>query len=85
MPVPKARSSEKCHLKAVIVQIGGGTAVYPGSFTIPFARFPTADIEGILDFLVDRTELTNKDFKQVVDAGGHSDPEWWTNPFETEG
>ncbi len=36
-------------------------------------------------FWIDRLEVTNRDFKRFVDAGGYDDPTWWTAPFMSEG
>jgi len=33
------------------------------------------------DFWIDRTEVTNCDFKRFVDAGGYGDRRFWTQPF----
>ena len=35
-------------------------------------------------FLMDRHEVTNRQYKQFVDAGGYTDPKYWKVPF-TEG
>lgn len=37
------------------------------------------------DFLMDRYEVTNKDYKHFMDAGGYQNPEYWKYPFEKEG
>ena len=33
------------------------------------------------DFWIDRYEVTNREFKKFVDAGGYRDPKYWTEPF----
>ena len=33
------------------------------------------------DFWIDKYEVTNKEFKQFVDAGGYRDPKYWKEPF----
>jgi len=33
------------------------------------------------DFLIDKYEVTNRDFKKFVDAGGYRDPRYWKNSF----
>lgn len=33
------------------------------------------------EFLIDKYEVTNKQFKAFVDAGGYANPEWWTVPI----
>jgi serine/threonine protein kinase/dienelactone hydrolase len=37
------------------------------------------------DFLMDRFEVTNTDFKRFVDAGGYQDPKYWKYPFRDHG
>jgi dienelactone hydrolase len=33
------------------------------------------------DFWIDRYEVTNREFKRFVDAGGYRDPKFWQHPF----
>ena len=37
------------------------------------------------DFFVDRFEVTNRVYKQFVDAGGYGDPSFWKEPFIENG
>jgi dienelactone hydrolase len=37
------------------------------------------------DFYIDATEVTNREFKEFVDAGGYRSPEFWTQDFVREG
>ena len=37
------------------------------------------------DFWIDRTEVTNREFKRFVDAGGYREPKYWQIPFVKEG
>jgi dienelactone hydrolase len=37
------------------------------------------------DFLIDRAEVTNSEFKAFVDAGGYTKREYWTEPFLRNG
>ena len=37
------------------------------------------------DYWVDKFEVTNKQFKQFVDAGGYRKPEYWKEPFVENG
>ena len=41
--------------------------------------------EPVGDFLMDRFEVTNKDYKRFVDAGGYDHPEFWKQPFIKDG
>ena len=36
-------------------------------------------------YLIDRDEVTNKDYKAFVDAGGYEKREYWTQPFVKDG
>ncbi|MGH2400440.1 MAG: SUMF1/EgtB/PvdO family nonheme iron enzyme, partial [bacterium] len=37
------------------------------------------------DFWIDRTEVTNREFKRFVDAGGYREPRYWQVPFVKDG
>ncbi len=37
------------------------------------------------DYLIDATEVTNRQYKQFVDAGGYSDPKYWEHRFVEAG
>src|SRR5256714_9529463 len=37
------------------------------------------------DYWMDRYEVTNREFKQFVDAGGYRKPEYWKQPFVENG
>jgi serine/threonine protein kinase/dienelactone hydrolase len=37
------------------------------------------------DFLIDKFEVTNKDYKHFVDAGGYQKKEYWKHPFIKDG
>ncbi|HXX32770.1 MAG TPA: bifunctional serine/threonine-protein kinase/formylglycine-generating enzyme family protein [Myxococcaceae bacterium] len=37
------------------------------------------------DYLIDRTEVTNKDFKRFVDAGGYRNRDLWRHPVSRDG
>jgi len=39
----------------------------------------------IAPFLIDRHEVTNAEYKAFVDAGGYTNPDFWTEPFLEEG
>ena len=39
----------------------------------------------LTDFLMDRYEVTNRDYKRFVDAGGYTKPEYWDRPFIRDG
>ncbi len=58
--------------------IPGGTA----RLTTPLAEAPPAAIE---DFLIDRHEVTNQEYKKFVDAGGYRNRTFWKQPFQKDG
>ena len=43
------------------------------------------ETEPMVDFLIDRYEVTNAEFKRFVDAGGYSDSRYWKVPFVRDG
>ncbi len=54
-------------------------AVDGGSFSVGVMPAMT-----LPDFWIDKYELTNREFKKFVDAGGYGDEQYWKEPF-TEG
>jgi eukaryotic-like serine/threonine-protein kinase len=48
----------------------------------PHGQAPRVRIE---DFLIDRHEVTNEEYKRFVDAGGYQKREFWTQPFVRDG
>jgi formylglycine-generating enzyme required for sulfatase activity/predicted esterase len=49
--------------------------------------WPYLDAPRVLlsDYLIDRHEVTNEDYKKFVDGGGYEKPEYWAEPFVKEG
>lgn len=43
------------------------------------------DPRSVGDFWIDRYEVTNREFKRFVDAGGYENPEYWKQPFVLDG
>jgi eukaryotic-like serine/threonine-protein kinase len=35
----------------------------------------------LADYWIDRYEITNREYRKFVDAGGYSEPRYWTQPF----
>ena len=57
---------------------GGKTGVTtPGLDTLPEVQLD--------DYLMDRTEVTNAEYKIFVDRGGYQKPEFWKQPFVKDG
>ena len=54
---------------------GGGGEAAAGS------GGPTVQEVTLGDFFIDRHEVTQREFKRFVDAGGYSRPEFWRAPF----
>jgi serine/threonine protein kinase len=48
----------------------------------PFGRAAEQHVD---DFLIDRLEVTNEEFKKFVDAGGYQRHEYWVEPFTRDG
>jgi eukaryotic-like serine/threonine-protein kinase len=48
----------------------------------PMTQAPAAEID---DFLIDRHEVTNEEYKKFVDAGGYQKREFWKQPFVKDG
>ncbi len=64
-------------------------AAAPGMVPIPEGQvlilFPLTPPVMVSPFWIDQYEVTNKEFKQFVDAGGYKKPEYWKHPFVKEG
>ena len=56
-----------------------------GMVKIPGGPLPGAGSDIIPDYWMDRYEVTNKQFKQFVDAGGYQNPNYWKQPFVENG
>ncbi len=52
------------------------------SLNYPLMGVPPVKVE---DFLIDRHEVTNEEFKRFVDAGGYKREEYWKEPFVRDG
>lgn len=61
--------------------------VYDSSeqFAVPITEFAPLDRVTIPEYLIDRFEVTNGQYKEFVDAGGYSDSKWWTHPLMENG
>jgi len=66
-------------IPAEMVRVGGGSLSppYPG-----YEDTPPVELQ---DFLMDRFEITNREFKLFVDGGGYKRKEFWTEPIERDG
>ncbi len=43
------------------------------------------DAPALGGFWIDRLEVTNREYRQFMDAGGYDDPLFWVEPFEKDG
>jgi len=50
--------------------------------TPDLTHLPAVDLE---DYFLDRYEVTNRQFKEFVDAGGYVKPKYWTHEFVKDG
>jgi DNA-binding winged helix-turn-helix (wHTH) protein/dienelactone hydrolase len=57
-----------------MVRVEGGEPLIPG---IPKVRIP--------EYWIDKYEVTNKEYKRFIDAGGYRRRELWKHPFEKDG
>ncbi len=46
---------------------------------------PTTDTLDLADFLMDKLEITNAQYKAFVDAGGYTDKRWWDSTIVRDG
>ncbi len=59
--------------------------VPPGGLRVTITGFDYNIAVPATDFLIDRTEVTNAEFKAFVDAGGYAKQEYWNEPFVRDG
>ena len=62
----------------------------PGAESLPIGVPAISGLDGaprvpIRSFWIDRFEVTNREFKEFVDQGGYSRPEFWKQPFLKDG
>jgi eukaryotic-like serine/threonine-protein kinase len=58
-----------------MVKVGGGR------YRIAAWARPTNEIAALDDFFIDQFEVTNREFKEFIDAGGYERRELWKHPF----
>ena len=56
------------------------TLVLGGDYPVRLNGFHTREVISLDEFLIDRYEVTNGEYKEFVDAGGYSRPEFWSQP-----
>jgi hypothetical protein len=62
----------------------GMVRVRGGEFEVSLWGLERLTIE-LPDYLIDATEVTNRQYKRFIDAGGYSDPEYWEHEFVQDG
>ena len=62
-----------------MVRVGGGALV------AEFPEFADAEPIRLGDYLMDRFEVTNRDYRAFVDSGGYRRQEFWTEPIMKDG
>ena len=62
-------------------------AVPPGMVRVPSGPFSLRSLAAVTlgDFWLDRTEVTNRQYKAFVDAGGYAKRAYWKQPFVRDG
>ena len=64
----------------------GMVAVDRGRFYAPIAGLPGGKAAMVLDyFFIDEVEVTNRAYKEFVDAGGYAIPAYWKEEFKKNG
>jgi formylglycine-generating enzyme required for sulfatase activity/dienelactone hydrolase len=66
-------------------EVREGMVLVPGADSLG-GMIGIAAVEAPRDsYFIDRHEVTNRQFKQFVDAGGYQKPEYWKTPFVKDG
>lgn len=56
-----------------------------GSYKLASRTRPTNARVDLDDFFIDKYEVTNREFKEFISAGGYFKPEFWKQPFVKDG
>jgi tRNA A-37 threonylcarbamoyl transferase component Bud32 len=75
------------HSPAIHVRLDPVSAVPRGMVRVPGGSFTLQSLNPVRlgDFWLDRTEVTNRQFKGFVDSGGYAKPAYWKQPFVRNG
>jgi serine/threonine protein kinase/formylglycine-generating enzyme required for sulfatase activity/cephalosporin-C deacetylase-like acetyl esterase len=63
----------------------GMVFVTAGTIKLSFPGFEHLRPVDVGDYWIDRYEVTNRDYKKFVDAGGYSKPQYWKEKFVKDG
>jgi dienelactone hydrolase len=75
----KQTLDEKGSLPSGMVRIPGGKD------ELSLANLDHLDGQDLDDYLIDKYEVTNKEFKKFIDQGGYEKKEYWIHPFKKDG
>jgi formylglycine-generating enzyme required for sulfatase activity/predicted Ser/Thr protein kinase/predicted esterase len=76
----KMMLDEKGSLPPGMVRIPGDKGIKPN-----LVNLDHLDGLDLGDYLIDKNEVTNKEFKKFIDQGGYEKKEYWKQPFKKEG
>jgi eukaryotic-like serine/threonine-protein kinase len=81
---PVETTAEHGEIDAVLDPVGSlpSGMVHVPAVSVDLAGNPTVQLD---DFLIGKYEVTNRDFKKFVDAGGYRNSKYWKFPFVKEG
>jgi dienelactone hydrolase len=74
------RLDEEANVPSGMVRVNGQS-----SFSLAIPGFQDLRPTSLADYWIDRYEVTNKAFKEFVDAGGYQKREFWKHPFVKDG
>jgi dienelactone hydrolase len=78
---PKERNRISLRLDRVGTVPSGMVAVDGGRYLVPLTNLPTGGAVTLDSYFIDRTEVTNAQFKEFVDAGGYRLKQHWQHEF----
>ena len=82
-PAERNRMSVRLDAKGSVPP--GMVAVDGGRYLLPLTNFPVGDEVTLEPYFIDRTEVTNAEFKEFVVAGGYQGREYWQDEFRRDG
>lgn len=63
----------------------GMVLVRGGNYRLAATRRPTDELVKLDDYWIDKCEVSNREFKEFVDAGGYRNERYWTHEFVKDG
>ena len=85
VPGPSNEMKLQVELRSEALVRGGMVYVGEGAVAVVAAGALRLDRVVLDSFLIDRFEVTNREFKQFVDAGGYRNPQYWAHEFVKDG